>query len=390
MRTEPAPSPLITVVVPAYNAAVTLARTLASVQAQTYSHLEILVVDDGSTDATVDVARAAQDTDPRIRVLRQANAGVAAARNTGIHAASGEYVAPIDADDLWHPTKLQKQLAVFQQGPSHLGLVYSNFRLIDEDDQVLMTAPACRVDGWAYVRHIAHNLVGNGSAVMFRRDMALSVGGYDAALRAQGAEGCEDFLFQLQMARLGPFGVAPEPLVGYRRLPGAMSADKEKMLRSRILALEILEADEAPAADVIRQTKATINFWLGLVMAGKLRLLESGRFLLAALGDASPGNLLEIARYVQFRGFRRLSNARQASLLRRGSAARFLDLPPDVSDEPFPAYVTRTLERLRSRDVDYGRDQEARLGRQPVGTHRDGKRLHDLRRPAEAHPGALA
>src|SRR5688500_7031207 len=100
----------VSVVMPAYNAEATIASAMASVRAQTYAGWELIVVDDGSTDRTAEIAAGAAATDKRIRVIRQRNQGVAAARNAAIEAATGRYLAFLDADDLWLPSKLERQL----------------------------------------------------------------------------------------------------------------------------------------------------------------------------------------------------------------------------------------------------------------------------------------
>jgi glycosyltransferase involved in cell wall biosynthesis len=101
--------PLVSVIVPAFNAATTLAEALGSALAQTYKNIEILVVDDGSTDATAAIAREFAAADGRVSLVRRSNGGIAAARNSGIAVSKGAYIAPLDADDLWHPTKIEKQ-----------------------------------------------------------------------------------------------------------------------------------------------------------------------------------------------------------------------------------------------------------------------------------------
>src|SRR5262249_39213835 len=103
-----ADAPLVSVVLPAYNAERTIAASLASIAAQTVTELEVIVVDDGSTDDTIRVAKSTDRGD--LRVISQANAGHAAARNTGVSAARGRYVAFLDADDLWLPEKLERQM----------------------------------------------------------------------------------------------------------------------------------------------------------------------------------------------------------------------------------------------------------------------------------------
>ena len=107
-------SPLVSCIVPTYNGEAYLGEALESILAQTYHRIEVIVADDGSTDATAEVAAR---YGPRVRVAAQANAGPAAARNLGLRAASGPFVAFLDQDDLWHPEKLTRQMARFEARP---------------------------------------------------------------------------------------------------------------------------------------------------------------------------------------------------------------------------------------------------------------------------------
>jgi glycosyltransferase involved in cell wall biosynthesis len=107
---------LVSVIIPAYNAASCITECLESVLVQTHRDLEVIVVDDGSTDATGDLANAVRD--PRIQVLRQTNRGAAAARNAGLSRCRGDYVQYLDADDLLSPRKIEKQLAALERSPT--------------------------------------------------------------------------------------------------------------------------------------------------------------------------------------------------------------------------------------------------------------------------------
>ncbi|MDX8502968.1 glycosyltransferase family 2 protein [Mesorhizobium sp. VK4C] len=229
---------LVSVIIPAYNAEPFIERTLASVLAQTHRNMEIIVVDDGSTDRTASIVRRLADGDWRIRLLRQNNGGVASARNAGVRASKGVFIAPVDADDLWHPTKLEKQLRVFAAAGNDLGLVYTLYRTIDADDMVIITSKQTHPSGWVFMQHLGQNFVGNGSSAMFRRNVLFEMGGYSSRLREGGAEGCEDFFIQQSIASKYRFGVVEEHLVGYRRTPGNMSADFVRMLISRRMVLE--------------------------------------------------------------------------------------------------------------------------------------------------------
>lgn len=229
--------PLVSVVVPAFNAAPTIGSTLDSIARQTYRRLDVVIVDDGSTDDTNSLVRRFCLSDSRMRLIEQPNNGVAAARNAGIRASKGDFVAFIDADDLWHPTKIERQLqALLEQGPD-VALAYSPFRVIDGDGNVMASAKRKDASGWVLDRHLKMNIVGNGSSILVRKSVLQEFGGFDPWLRQQGAEGCEDLLLQLRIASRYKFCEVPEYLVGYRRHGGNMSADRDRMTRSGILAV---------------------------------------------------------------------------------------------------------------------------------------------------------
>ena len=228
---------LVSVIIPAYNAQRFIERTLVSVLNQSHKEIEVIVVDDGSTDDTAAIVRRIGTGDSRIRLVQQKNAGVAAARNFGIQLSHGAYVAPVDADDLWHPSKLEKQLRVFDAGGNELGLVYTLYRTIDAEDRLILTPTRTHPAGWVFMQHLGQNFIGNGSSLLIRRDVLVERGGYSSRLRNSGAEGSEDFFLQLGIASKYRFGVVREHLVGYRRTPGNMSRDYVRMLISKQLAL---------------------------------------------------------------------------------------------------------------------------------------------------------
>ena len=118
-------TPLVSVIVPAYNAEKFVAETIESVQAQTYTHWELIIVDDGSTDQTADIIKEYVIKDSRIQYCYQTNGRQGKARNYAISKAKGTLLAFIDADDLWHPQKLEKQIHIFEEYPQ-VDLVYTN------------------------------------------------------------------------------------------------------------------------------------------------------------------------------------------------------------------------------------------------------------------------
>ena len=248
-------TPLVSVVIPAFNASGTILEALESVSQQTYRQLDIVVVDDGSTDSTSLLVQHYRLHDARVRLVRKPNGGVASARNAGIRSSLGAFVAFLDADDLWHPTKIAKQIAaLFAAGPE-TALAYSPFRVIDVHGNVLGSPRRLGASGWVLYRHFHANLVGNGSSILARKAVVEELGGFDPRLREAGAEGCEDLLLQLRIAARYRFAEVPEYLVGYRRRPASMSSNVEQMIRSGALAVRIALSE---CRDVPHLPKAAI------------------------------------------------------------------------------------------------------------------------------------
>jgi glycosyltransferase involved in cell wall biosynthesis len=240
---------LVTVVVPAYNAADTIDETLLSVRAQTHAFLEIIVVDDGSTDASANIVERHRHADSRITLIKQPNSGVAAARNAAIAVGTGNFVAPVDADDLWHPRKIEKQIEAMRRGGAKVGLVYTWSALLDSQGRVTAFGDPYLHQGDVLKRLCEFNLVGNGSSPLMRTAAVRQAGGYDSSLLERNAQGCEDWALYLAIAEHFDFLVVPEFLTGYRRLPTSMSSDHAQMGRSFIL---IAEKWRARRPDLVR------------------------------------------------------------------------------------------------------------------------------------------
>ena len=233
--------PLVSVIVPAWNAESTLGETLRSAAAQTHRNLEIVIVDDGSTDRTPQIAAEFCASDPRARLIRQERGGLASARNTAIEAAQGDFIAPLDADDLWHPEKIERQLATFSASSPQVALVYCWYRVIDERDVVIEPAWAPVFEGRVFARHLECNF-GTGSAPLIRRS-ALGDLRYSTELSRVGDGGCEDWLLQLNIAAKHAIACTRAFLLGYRQSPAAMSSDEDRMIRSHIQMYEIVRRD---------------------------------------------------------------------------------------------------------------------------------------------------
>jgi glycosyltransferase involved in cell wall biosynthesis len=223
---------LVSVVVPAYNAAATIEETLASVRNQTHGNLDIIVVDDGSVDQTATIVARHCADDRRVRLLRQANGGVAAARNAGVTAALGELVAIIDSDDLWQPSKIERQLRALRAAGPEAALVYCWSAPIDPEGRIIGWGDTPAHFGDVLGQLCYGNFIGNGSAALMRKSAVQAAGGFDPSLRARRAQGCEDWRLYLLIAERHHVALVADQLTGYRQVPGAMSCDVEQMLRS--------------------------------------------------------------------------------------------------------------------------------------------------------------
>lgn len=226
---------LVSVVVPAFNAANTIRETVSSALNQTHHNLEVIIVNDGSTDQTESVAARLVESDPRVRYVRKDNGGVASARNRGIAEAKGEFVATLDADDLWYPTKLERQLERFEQSGPETALVYAWCCWVDDHGTITGSAPPTRLEGSILPEMCLGNVIISGSNALIRREALVAAGGFDESLRFRGGQGCEDWKLYLLIAERYKIAMVPEYQVGYRVCPGSMSDDFEQMMRSRRL-----------------------------------------------------------------------------------------------------------------------------------------------------------
>lgn len=250
--------PLVSVIIPAYNAAAFIRQALDSVLAQVYKNLEVVVVDDGSQDDTAQIVKSIAITDARVTLLRQSNQGVAAARNLAIEKSSGEFIAPLDADDIWHPKKLKRQIErMLNSGPT-VGLNYTWYVRIDENSLLLSAGGKWQVEGKTLAALLYYNFIGNGSVPLIRRTCIEHVGGYKSEFRAQGGEGYEDWDLYLRIAEHYEFCVVPAYLVGYRRSPNSLSSNYAAMARSKKLLLQEVEQRHlAVPARILRWAKSS-------------------------------------------------------------------------------------------------------------------------------------
>jgi len=241
------PEPLVSVVIPTFNRAYCVGRTIDSALGQTHQNTEIIVVDDGSTDGTRDLIEQSYASDPRVRYFFHENRGVTATRNRAFTACRGDFVALLDSDDIWSPWKLELQLACFRHHPeigmvwsdmeaigpggevvsrSHLRTLYSAYQWFPRSEDLFPHSyPLAQIapglapvvedrklyTGEIFSQMIMGNLV-HTPTVVLRRDRLEKIGGFNEDLRISG----EDYDFHLRTCREGPVGFIDLATIRYQ------------------------------------------------------------------------------------------------------------------------------------------------------------------------------
>jgi len=274
------PVPQVSIVLATHDDAAWLDGAIATVRAQRFADWELLIVDDGSTDDTAAVV-ARHDADPRIRYLPGPHAERCVARNRGIAAARGPFIAFLDADDRWHPDKLARQVAVLAAAPD-AGLCYTPARFVDAGDHALgLRKPPVAHAGWLFPELMRGNCIILASVVA-RRDAVDEAGGFDESLPVCG---CEDWDLWLRIARRRRIVAVDEELTRYRQHAGNTPVDA--LLASGLAVIERRYAEPGTAAAAGLSRRAA-RAWLRWYLAGAAALPMLAR----AFGEA-PATVLE-------------------------------------------------------------------------------------------------
>ncbi|MFP4007553.1 MAG: glycosyltransferase [Spirulinaceae cyanobacterium] len=223
-------NPLVTVVIPVYNGAQTIPETLKSVLNQTLKEIEVLVINDGSQDRTLEVLQ--QFKDERVKVYSFKNAGPAASRNQGLRLAQADYISFIDADDLWTEDKLAAQYEALQQNPQ-AAVAYSWTHFIDETGAFLYSGQKVIANGQVYRDLLAYNFIESGSNALVRTEALQTVGGFDESLF-----GSEDWDAFLQLATHYDFINVPKFQILYRVSATSVSSQIERQVKACLAVLE--------------------------------------------------------------------------------------------------------------------------------------------------------
>lgn len=247
--------PRVSVIIPSYNCARYLGRAIDSASEQTYKDYEIVLVDDGSTDDTKDVA---MRYGKKVTYLYQQNQGLSAARNQGISKASGELLAYLDADDMWYPEKLERQVA-FLDAHQECGIVHSEMSIINEQDEVLHVRfyeeTQRSVPQGYCLRQLLMRCHIQPVTVVERRNVFDLVGGFEKQLLV-----AQDYLHWIMIAAEGQaIGYLVEPLGKYRWRAGSLIENRPRLLEDYVRICDILLHEKpiasrhgAECADILR------------------------------------------------------------------------------------------------------------------------------------------
>ncbi|BAY84269.1 glycosyltransferase involved in cell wall biogenesis [Calothrix parasitica NIES-267] len=227
--------PKVSVIVPAYNVSKYIPEALASLEKQTFSDFEVLVVDDGSTDDTAAVVQKFCQRDTRFHLLQKPNGGLSSARNYGIRHARGEYIALLDGDDIYHRDKIATHIARLYDKPD-VGVVYSASQTIRDDGKpTFISLSGKPVHSNPLLALLCKNFVGHGSNAVFRRCLIDEVGGFDENLRSW-----EDVDLWLRIAAMQKWRFFREKrvLCYYRVRPSGLSFNLVQMRNSGTIVIE--------------------------------------------------------------------------------------------------------------------------------------------------------
>ncbi|AFY80532.1 glycosyltransferase family 2 protein [Oscillatoria acuminata] len=239
--------PTISVIIPAYNAEKFIKETINSVLNQTFRDFELIVINDGSTDGTLEVVSTFSDS--RIQVFSYPNSGPQKSRNRGIDHAKGEYLSFLDADDLWTPDKLERQLQALHDNPD-AAVAYSWTDFINGSGERLPGGQHFKFTNDVYERLLLGDFIGSGSNPLIRKDALLNVGPFDESL-----VGGQDWEMWLRLAAQYQFVVVPSTLVFYRQSGKSWSSNLKRQEQGY---QQVIEKSLANAPEKIKKLRKKI------------------------------------------------------------------------------------------------------------------------------------
>lgn len=237
-------NPKVSIVIPAYNSMAYLPEAVDSVRQQSFQDFEILVIDDGSTDDTCKWV--SNLTNNRIKLISQENQGCATARNNGVRASKGQYIAFLDADDIWESKKLEKQVSILDSF-SNVGLVNTWISHVDSEGSSVGRLGIANAEGHVWELVVKDNPIMCGSAPMIRRQCLDQVGLFDQSLSS-----AEDWDMWIRIAEKYEFAVVREPKVPYRIHSNSKSHNLQLHLQSRLKVVEKIFQNRASNISVTK------------------------------------------------------------------------------------------------------------------------------------------
>ena len=240
--------PKVSIIIPVLNCEQYIAQAIKSALNQSFQDFEIMVVDGASADRTPLIVKEFSERDKRINFVNQLNPGLASARNYGVEIAKGDYIAFLEADDLWHPDKLLLQVKCLESKPD-VGLVSCYSAVIDENSLLLGWRLGVDMNGMVYKRVIERNPISTCSIPLIRRECLQNVGLFDERIKY-----IDDAELWIRFTRKFPIATIPKALVGYRRWSSNRSTDYKGMIEDGEFVLEkVFKKDPA-------LTKSFYNF----------------------------------------------------------------------------------------------------------------------------------
>jgi GT2 family glycosyltransferase len=309
---------LVSVIMPTYNRAYCLPRAIDSILVQTHTQVEVIVIDDGSTDGTRGLVVGLYGHDPRVKYIYQQNTGVTGARNRGLALTQGDYIALLDSDDVWMPWKLALQLACFRHCPQ-VGMVWTDMQAVSPDGVVVnpkylrtmyhayrwftteelfprsFTLPANELPpeladtrlqvGEIFSQMVMGNLV-HTSTVLLSRERFEKVRGFNEALRIAG----EDYDFHLRTCREGPVGFVDVASIRYQTgMPDRLTANTYRAqvaLNCLATVMPVVQRDRDRIRlprSMIRGRLAEIHDWIGDCLLERGQVAQARRHLMTSL-----------------------------------------------------------------------------------------------------------
>lgn len=287
-------APKVSIIVSNYNYGRFLFSCLDAITNQDYPNFEVIFIDDGSTDDSLEIAK---NFSSRMRIISQNNRGVNSARNAGLHAAIGDYVALCDSDDIWEKNKLSLQMNLMSSSSGAI-LVSSGVRYFDSEGSYLYeSTPLYSGDiSKHFVRFPSSALVINGpSAAIFRRDLALSIGGFDEKLRSNA----EDWDFFRRLSQLGEFYFSHLPLVNVRiHNTSRSSVDLKTHYKGNLEAIKKAMADSYYNWTLVSQLQFLFRFELQYLKAS-IKTRDPKQFAISTKNMLSYKNALNVFRAIK-------------------------------------------------------------------------------------------